>query len=382
MLTDHSDGGIGSESLEHFVQQLFVHADAPEESAKQVAHSLVTADIRGHNSHGSRRTPSYVSFMRDELDDKYHIDAHAQPTIEDEGPVHATIDGQFAFGQVVGRTAVDTAIEKATENGLAMVGVRDATHLGRIGEWSERATEAGLIFMAFAGNQGGGHVAPPGSAERRFGTNPLSFGVPTFDALDFPIVLDMATTQVAAGKIKETTKKQDESIPEEWTVTDSGKPLSNATEYMDGEGALLPLGGNTAGYKGFGLSMITELFATIVGDGLITPQTEYQRGNAAMFVAADPTLFTTREEVKAKVSALSEYLRETNYQSHLQTGETAYGDQALLPGEAEYIVSEERRANGIPIPDDEVLALCELAIELGIENQIPQAFKSRISMQE
>lgn len=378
MLTGRGEGGIAPDELERFAELLFRRLDVPEETAGQVASSLVAADLCGHNSHGVRRILPYERLLRGERDDKYRIDATARPSIEADGPTHARIDGRNAFGQVVGREAVDVAVEKATDAGLGVVGVRDATHLGRIGEWSERATEAGFVFLAFVANQGGSTTAPPGSAERRFGTNPLSFGVPTFDALPFPVVLDMATTQVAAGKVKESVGRG-ASVPEAWTVDGSGESVTDPEAFMDGEGALLPLGGRTAGYKGFGLSMLTELLGAIAGDGLVTPQTDYQRGNAAMFIAVDPTLLTSRSAVEDRVAALAAYVRETDFSPDVSAGLAAYGDEAYLPGEPEHLVAADRREHGIPLPAGDVLALCELAIELGVEDRIPAEFREVVS---
>lgn len=370
---------VDADPLESFVRTLLEEVDVPAAGARQIADSLVTANLRGHNSHGVRRLPLYFARIRGEHEHAYTIDPTATPRVESGSRLAATVDGRFAFGQIVGRTATDAAVERAEEHGMSVVGVRDATHLGRIGEWSERATDSDMIFAAFVNIQGPGNAAPPGSADRRFLTNPISFGFPTFDALDFPIVLDIATTQVADGKFRERRAKG-EPLPEEWTVTADGGSVTDAEAfYEQGVGAMLPLGGRASGYKGFGLSMVAELFAGIVGRGRVAGQSDIIRGNAATFIAIDPTLFSTRDEVEADITALATYLRETEFSPHVSPGIAAYGDEALLPGEPEYLITADRRENGIPLPEKDVEALYELARKHGVVEHVPSAFETVVS---
>ncbi len=375
MLADTGEsGGVPPDELERFATQLLMQSGAPEAIASEVAESLVLSDVRGHNSHGTRRIPTYLSYALEKRENAYAIDASARSTVDVEGPTHAVIDGQNAYGQVIGREAVDLSVEKADENGVAMVGIRDATHLGRIGEWSERAAEAGMLFAAYVYNHGR-TVAPPGSAQQRYSTNPISYGVPTFDALEFPIMLDIATSQVAHGKTGEFASQGD-PLPESWTVDDDGGVVTDSAAFRSGQGALLPLGGMGSGYKGFGLAMIAELFGGIAGDTPVHGETSFDRGCAAMFVTADPTLFTTRETVEARVTALREYIADTEFSPDIPTSPVAYGDEALLPGEPEHLTEQDRRANGIPLPERDVEDLCALAVEYGIEDAIPSAFEN------
>ena len=366
------DGGIEAGRLEAFATRLLETTGAPTDAARLVAESLVRADLRGHHSHGTRRIPSYVASALDECGDRYRIDPTARPTVVSEGPTHALVDGRNAFGQLAGREAVDVAVETAEESGVAVVGVRDATHLGRIGEWSERAADRGVLFAAFVYNHGV-TVAPPGSAQRRYSTNPVSFGIPTFDALEFPVVLDMATSQVANGKTGEFAARGD-PLPEAWTITEDGGSVTDARAFRDGEGALLPLGGLVSGYKGFGLAMVTELFGGIMSDAPVHGEAETDRGCAGTFVAVDPTLVADRGTVEERVLALREYVAATEFDERVQTGPTAYGDRALLPGEPEYLTERTGREDGIPLAAADAATLCDLAAEHGVEDAIPSAF--------
>jgi len=373
MLGDSDDdGGIEADRLEAFARRLLETTGAPAEVAAPVAESLVRADLRGHHSHGTRRIPSYVASALGERENRYRIDPTATPTVASEGPTHALVDGRNGFGQLAGREAVDLAVEKAEGSGVAMVGVRDATHLGRIGEWSERAAERGVLLAAFVYNHGV-TVAPPGSAQRRYSTNPVSFGIPTFDALEFPVVLDVATSQVANGKTGEFAAHGD-PLPEAWTITGDGDAITDARAFRDGEGALLPLGGLVAGYKGFGLAMVAELFGGILGDAPVHGEAGTDRGCAGTFVAVDPTLVTDRGTVEGRVLALREHIADTEFSENVPTGPVAYGDHALLPGEPEHLAERAGREHGIPLSAADVATLCDLAAEHGIEDAIPPAF--------
>lgn len=367
--------GYDPEMLERFATALVTAMGTDADQAAQVAESLVLADVVGHNSHGIRRIPSYAQFVRGERDDIYTIDVEAEPTVAVDGPAYAKVDGRFAFGQVVGRLATDQLLTKVEETGIAVVGVTDATHLGRIGEWTGHVADAGYLASALVNGQGGALVAPAGSAQRRYGTNPHSYAIPTGDVLPFSIVLDIATSQVAHGKMGEFAATGGE-LPPEWTVTEDGGSLSDGGEFEEGLGAILPLGGRVAGYKGFGLAMVAELFASIVGDGLAVSQSDYIRGNAACLVAIDPALFTTETALKDRIESLAEYIRSTEYSEQVPAGEAAYGDRAMLPGEPEYLMAETRREQGVPIPAADVEALCAVAEDHGVPEAIPDVFEA------
>lgn len=353
--------------LESFATTLLEHAGAPADIAEQVAASLVLADLRGHTSHGVLRIPLYA-----EMIDTDGIDPTATPTIDHDAGATVTIDGQLAFGQVVGRRATGVLAERAGTHGIAAVGVRNATHLGRVGEWGERLADAGHVFAAFVNTQGGGlSVAPAGTADRRFATNPIIVAIPTFDALSFPILLDMATSQVAHGKIDEYDSG-DRSLPEGWAIGPDGTPTTDPSDLigfdLEDIGAIRPLGGATSGYKGTGLAVIVELLAGIVGNAPVAGQTDPEEwfSNAAAFIAIDPTRFVTQTALAAKVDALAEHLRSATPLETVPVGAGARGDAPLLPGEAEHLATTEHRANGIPLPHRVVDSLVDMAADHGI----------------
>jgi uncharacterized oxidoreductase len=363
---------ILAEEIEPFAKRLTGTYGASETIAAQVAESLVGNDLRGHRSHGVIR----LAMLYRHLIDTDNIDPTAIPEVVRESDATATVDGHRQFGQAVGRLAIEVVSERAESSGVAAVGIRNAAHLGRIGEWAERVTENGLVFAAFV-NTGGSTrlVAPPGSTDRRLSTNPIAIGIPSFGACEFPIVLDMATSQVAHGKI---TKRavESESLPEEWAVSSSGEPLTDPAAFEDGDGAILPLGGHTSGYKGFGLGVIAELFAGMFGDASVAGEIEGSVNNAALFLAVDPDRFGTRKDNRARIEALSEFLRAADYSTDIPAGPGARGEQALLPGEAEHRTREEHETEGIPFAQETLDLLAEVATDYGIGDAVPPSFES------
>lgn len=355
---------VDPDRLESVAASLVAATGAPDRTADAVAASLVAADLRGHGSHGVIRVPLYAAKAAAGA-----VDPTATPAVEHDGGATVRLDGRDAFGQVVGREMVATLGERAAEHGVAAVGVRDATHLGRIGEWAERTTAAGLCFAGFVNSQGGGYnVAPAGSADRLLSTNPVCFGVPTFDALEFDVVLDTATSQVAHGKVREKAWVGQE-IPEGWAVDADGDPYTDAEAFEAGaDGAQLPLGGAVSGYKGTGLAVISELFAGIFGDGLVAGERDADySNNAALFLAVDPLRFTSRAAVERRVRALSKHLSGANYDAGPSPGAAAWGDRFVLPGRPEHETAAQNRAEGVPLDEEVAGRLRRLAAEYGVE---------------
>jgi len=361
---------LDADTLESFATSLLVELGTPADIAGKVAASLVAADLRGHTSHGVLRIPTY----RDMITDGALVPDATPAIVRDEGST-AVVDGRSAFGQFVGRVAVDHLVERAREYGVASVGIREATHLGRMGEWAERTTGEGLCYLSLVHTSGGSLVvAPAGSTTRRFSTNPVTVGVPTFDRLPFPLVLDMATSQVAHGKVH-AYHADDREIPGEWAVGDDGQPLtdpSGMVEFQaeDPEGALRPVGGTTSGHKGTGLAVMAELFAGLLGGGPVVGQTDPQSWftNGAFMFAVDPTRFDDRDTMARKVSALVEHYRAADSHPDVPVGDAARSEDPLLPGESEHRTHGTRQDDGIPLPDRVVDSLVELADAHGVEH--------------
>jgi uncharacterized oxidoreductase len=339
-------------ALRDWTETVLTAAGASDEIARIVARSLVSADLRGHGSHGVRLLPMYVERIGG--DGHNRIDPTARPTVERRAGPRVLVDGSDAFGRVVGQHVTDLAIDQADESGLAVVGVRDGNHLGRMGEWAEVAAEAGLVTVTFVKGEAA-FVAPPGSTDRRLSTNPIAVGIPTFDALDFPIVLDMATSVVAGGKTWER-KRAGEDLPEGWVVTDDGEPATTPDALEGGTSALLPLGGTTAGHKGFGLAVIAELLGALLGNGVVAGDREHVHfNNAVGLLAIDPTWFTSRGAIETRLRTFTEYLRDTTLVPGLAPLIT--DNRVMLPGEPEHRHDLSSRQSGVDIPDETVTDL-------------------------
>ena len=363
---------IEQDALTDFVEFLVRELGADSTIAADVATSLAQADARGHHSHGVRALPA--KYYPEIQDDK--IRPGAQPEQHETSAVSGLVEGNLAFGQVAARQAADLAVEKAAEHGIGIVGLDGVSHIGRVGEWAERVVENEMLFAAFVCNPGSQYVAPAGSADLRLSTNPIAFGAPTFDVLPFPLVLDIATSQVAYGKIREYAANN-EPVPTNWLVDESGRSLRDPHTFIeDGHGAILPLGGFATGHKGYGLSVVMELFASILSSGTISGQSGDVWGNTAVFIAFDPTLHTSRNGVADRVDTFTSYLRETDYSAPIAPGDAAASDKGLLPGEAESRTLERTRDEGIFIVDVDAELLRKLAVELDTADAIPDALRS------
>jgi len=360
---------IDADTIAEFAASLLADVGAPNDIASKVAHSLVDADLCGHTSHGVLRIPAYREMIEDGA-----LVPDASPTIEGQGNT-VVVDGRGGFGQIVGRRAVDVLIERAKTHGVAGVGIRNGTHLGRMGEWAERAAAAELCFVSFVNTSGGGLVvAPAGSTDRRLSTNPITCAVPTFDRLEFPLVLDMATSQVAHGKLA-AYEADGRDLPAEWAVAPDGESITQPAqlgEFREGDerGAIRPLGGTAAGYKGTGLAVMVELFAGMLGGGTVAGQRDPAEWftNGAAFLAVDPTRFTDRETLADQVEAFAAHFRSADSHPEVPVGDGATGDGPLLPGEAEHRIRRERKSEGVSLPKRVVRDLRDLATTRGIEH--------------
>ena len=322
---------------------------ASRHEAQIVARHQVEANLVGHDSHGVMRTPAYVAAI-----DKGHIKPGAPFVRESETPSSTVIDGNWGFGFVVTETAMQLTIEKARAQGVAMATVRQQSHVGRLGGYAQMAADQGMIAMIMADSGlGPKSVAPYGGRESRLGTNPICFAAP--NAGGAPVVLDMATSAVAVGKLNVAVAKG-EQIPEGWILDNEGHPTTDPSDYYRG-GTVLPLGGDQ-GHKGYGLSFVVEMFCgllTGLGYG-IDPQ---GRHNDGIFLAVfDVARLRDLDSFTASVGDFVEYLKETPKATGF--------DEILYPGELEDRVRRERTKDGIDVDDTTWEALEALRTEVGV----------------
>ncbi len=278
---------------------------APADTAECVAEFLVDADKSGSNTHGVGLLPLYAEMIA-----AGSLDPLARPELDWPAGSTIRVNGHNAFGQLTGELAVRTGIDKVREHGVVAVGIRNGGHLGRLGDWARIAASSGMLFLAFC-NSGGGarNVAPAGGHDRRLSTNPIAFGVPTFDALPFDIIADFATSQVSGSAIRECFLAG-RPLGAGWAATADGRPLTDARAFMRGEGALLPLGGHETGHKGYALAVIAEILGGIAGGMMVGEHDPEWFSNSALFLIVDPLKFLSREEIGLRVHNLAAYLHE------------------------------------------------------------------------
>ena len=216
--------------------------------AEDAARVLVIGDLMGHATHGVLRLESYCERMRSGA-----MDARARVAVEDAAPAIARVDGANALGPVVGMRALREAMARAGTHGVGLAHARNSNHFGAIAPYCLLAAQEG--FASMIGSNASTTIAPTGGAETRLGNNPLGFGVPHPGGR--PVILDMAMSVVARGKIRAALQKG-EPIPDTWATDRHGKRTTDPKAALDG--FLLPFGG----YKGYGLALVVDLLAGVL----------------------------------------------------------------------------------------------------------------------
>lgn len=354
---------IAVETLQRFVGEIFTTAGTSREEGERIAHHLIGANLTGHDSHGVIRVPRYVQNLQDG-----DVLAGQTIAVPVEGPTHAVVDGNMGFGQTVGPQAVDFGIAKAKAAGMAVIGLRNTGHIGRIGDWGERAAEAGLISLHFVNVYQGELVAPFGGVDRRFSTNPVCIAIP-MEAGQPPLLLDFATSVVAEGKVL-VASNGGKALPEGALIGPDGKLSTDpATLY----GQLTPGGPRSAGngpgairafgeHKGSGIAFMCEILAGVLtGGGTSGPvdpnRTRRRISNGMLSIYLDPNHFGSQHFV-AEARAYANYVKA----SRLADG----CDEVLVPGEPEARARAERMKNGVPLQLDTWHSIVATARGLGL----------------
>jgi LDH2 family malate/lactate/ureidoglycolate dehydrogenase len=333
---------LTQQALETITADIFCHAGAPQDLAQQVAQVLVDNHMAGHDSHGILRIPEYLKSIEDG-----EIVVDARPQIIQDTPVSALVQGHWALGQVTGIYAADVAIAKAKANHVAVVSVVQAAHTGRLAAFTERAARQNVVMFMTIGTVDRPMTAPYGGAAAILGTNPVAFSLPNPQGA--PVTLDIATSAIAAGKVK-VAKARHEELPEGVILNKSGQPSVNPQDFLDG-GFLLPFGG----HKGYALAVIAELLSgPLVGADAFAGVTP--RSGIFLF-AMDAGLFRAQPDY---AQALAKRLGQ------IKAIPPAQGfSEVLIPGEPEARVRAQREREGIPIPEDTWQAVKTAALKVG-----------------
>jgi uncharacterized oxidoreductase len=343
---------ISQAELTRFAEALFVAAGVDRRESAIVARSLVGVNLRGYDSHGVMRIPFYVAAIND---GRVHP---GQPLrIERETPAALVCDANWGLGQVLSRDLMERLISKAAATGVACGTMRQAAHIGRVGEYAEMAADVGMAAIICANGHGSGQrVAPVGGIRGRLGTNPLSIGVP--GGKEGPLILDFGTSATAEGKVR-VKRIAGEPVPLGWILDADGNPTTDPRAlYGDPPGSILPMGGDQA-YKGFGLAFMIEMLAGGLSGGRCShPQAPPPVGNDALFLVFDPRLFGGAEQLKSQIAVLEPFVRETPRKAGV--------DRIILPGDPERALLARRQTEGIPLDDGNWGELVNLAGKLGV----------------
>ena len=350
------------QQLHDFTYSVFVQMGCPEPDARQATEVLLSADLRGVDSHGVARLIGYVRLW--EAD---RINAQPKVKVVHESPSTAVIDGDSGLGLVVAPIAMQKAIEKAQNAGTGWVAVRNSNHYGIAGYHAMQALQHDMI--GFSMTNASPLVSPTFSTERLLGTNPIAVAVPA--GAQPPFVADFATTTVANGKL-EILQRKEQAAPNGWIQDAEGQQSNDPTELKRG-GALLPLGGETerGGHKGYCLGSIVDILCGVLGGANYGPWVPpfvsflplaadpVGAGLGHFFGAMRIDAFRPAEEFKANMDRWISRFREAS---------TVEGqEKVLIPGDPEREMECIRRAEGIPLLSPVVKDLQEIAAKFKLK---------------
>jgi LDH2 family malate/lactate/ureidoglycolate dehydrogenase len=335
------------ESLYRFCVQVLQTAGLGTPQAEIVSESLIFAELRGIDSHGLIRLASYLQRIESGV-----MEPNPQVTTINEAPAMALVDAHNGFGQVAGTVAMTLAIEKARSSGIAAVAVRNSNHFGVAAYFAMKALQAKMVGITLTNASPG--IAPYGTRQALFGTNPIAFAVPALEQR--PIVLDMASSVVARGKIR-LAQLAGEKIPLDWALDAEGGPTDDPVAALKGTMAAV------GGPKGSGLSLVIDVLCGILSGSCLTgdvrniTDTSGPCQTGHLMIAVDPAKFVKLNQFLSDIDGV--ILR-------IKALPSANGGSVYLPGELEAILEEKRRTEGIPLDADLQSSLNTVASRYGI----------------
>jgi LDH2 family malate/lactate/ureidoglycolate dehydrogenase len=348
---------FAAHDLLQFAEDVVAAIGASRSDARAVATNLVEADMRGVATHGVVRLPSY----RRQVEDG-EVDVKATPSLVRGEQAAVLVDGRHAFGAVTADFCLELATERAHKYGVAAASAYHCTHFGAAAHYTLRAARAGFVAIVAANTPA--VMAPAGGKAAAIGNNPLSVGAPMPAGRD-PVVLDMAQSVVARGRIKLAEMRGD-SIPADWAVDVDGVPTSDANAALTG--ALLAFGG----YKGYGLAVAVEILTSVLAGAGLSPElvntsmtgTAVPRPGAVvgsvghLFLVLDPNAFVGRPAFESAMARFVDALKSVD---------PAPGhDEVLLPGELEARAARAAARDGVPLAPATIQLLSELGQNLSV----------------
>jgi ureidoglycolate dehydrogenase (NAD+) len=324
---------VSHEELKELVVKKLNNVGVPTENAQIVAEVLVHADLRGVHSHGVLRTEHYVKrVLEGGLNPKPEI------TFKETGPVSGVVNGDDGFGHIVAKEAMGHAIRLAKQNGVGFVGVVNSSHCGALSYFVNQAIEEDVIGIAMTHTDKA--VVPFGGAKPFFGTNPIAFGFPAM--VNDPIILDMATSGVAMGKVFQARESGKQSIPSDWGVDEKGNSTTDPHQVV----SLLPAGGA----KGYGLALMIDVLSGILTGSAFGPHInpmyegyDKKRKLGHFFCAINPNVFGAGATFFSSIDQMIDEIHSVP---------AAEGfNKVMAPGEPEQLKEEKYRENGIPVTE-------------------------------
>jgi LDH2 family malate/lactate/ureidoglycolate dehydrogenase len=339
---------VNAAEAQRYVEQVLAANGVPVKNAAIVAKCLVAADLRGVDTHGMNRVPSYMERIRQGV-----LSATAEPELKQVTPVVAHVDAHNGFGFVAAKAGMAAAIESAKTYGIGMASVAHSNHYGMAAWLVQEAIDAGMMSLVFTNSS----PALPvwGGRSKLMGVSPIACGAP---GKDHSFILDMAPSVAARGKIYKA-KRRGEKIPMDWALDGEGKPTDDPAKAL--EGVMLPMGGP----KGSALSVMMDVFSGVLSGsafaGQVTgPYDPSKPSDVGHFlVAIKPDLFMSLDDFRERM----EYL----YERVVSSDKAAGVDRIYFPGELEQIAEQERLKSGIPLVQAEIDALNKEATLVGVE---------------
>ena len=322
---------VPAEDLSALAKQAFVNAGFPDADAETVAEILVTTDLMGISTHGVHRVEQYLKRVSAGM-----VQAAPEIVVEDRAPALAIVDGDDGQGQVVGARALEVAMKKARENGIALVSVKNSNHFGATAPYGYAATVAAMGLMC--GTSASPAMTPFGGRDLLLGNNPLGFAAPRQTGA--PFILDMANSVAARGKMRKL-RDAGEDMPLGWALDSDGNPTTDPAAGLDGFIQFI------GGHKGYGLSLMVEILGGLMSGGRFLDDVgdmwaeDEPQGVSHFFIAIDPlrllgagTYYERMEAFVTKIKSVAPFDE---------------GGEVLVPGEPEARAMTLRREAGIPL---------------------------------
>ncbi len=347
---------VSTEVLHQVISDVLQSYAVSQQHADMVARGLVEADMLGLDTHGVAHLvthPSYIPGLESGL-----IDPHPTIRVTELASALAMVDGGRGMGLIGMTVALDAAMERALQHGMAAAWVQNSYHAGALAYFVRSGAVNDLITIATTNTRPS--VVPTFGLQRALGTNPISIGVP-YQA-NRVLLLDMATSAVAAGRVEQALR-ENESMPLGWVVDKNGQDTPDPADYFDG-GGLLPLGSTPqlSNYKGYGLAVMVDVLTGLLsgmGHSLALPI----HGHSHMIMCLDVSKVRGLTEFKEAVRTMVDDLHAIA---------PVAGHQVLVPGEREWQNYEERIVNGIPVSSKVLQDLSALLRKRGLLSLLPQ----------